>query len=109
MKWGLISSHEPDDDGGEGRDEWEDWERSEGRDSGESMPTPVLEKNWEERGALEEEHLHLDGGRGKGVPDWLPALTSKGSLKDASPAKTARQETMPQAKCCIGCQCSSIK
>jgi len=109
MKWGSISSHEPDDDGGEGRDEWEDWERSEGRDSGESMPTPVLEKNWEERGVSGEECSHLDGGGGKGVPDSLPAPTLKGSLKDTSPAKMARQETTPQVKCCMGRQCSSIK
>jgi len=62
---------------GEGRDEREDWKRSEGRDSAESMPTPVLEKNQEERGASGEECSHLDSGRGKGVPDWLPAPTSK--------------------------------
>ena len=87
MKWGLISSHKPDDNGGEGRDEWEDWERSEGRDSGESMPTPVSEKNWEGRGASGEGHSHLDGGGGKGVPDSLPAPTLKGSSNDASPVR----------------------
>jgi len=52
MKWGSISSHEPVDDGGEGRLEWEDWERSEGRDSRESILTPVSEKYAEERGTL---------------------------------------------------------
>jgi len=40
--------HDPDDGEGGGidkKEDWEDWERSEGRDLMESRPTPVLEKN----------------------------------------------------------------